>query len=309
MAKKKSQKLRAFKIENNDLSKPNTDLQGVLSSKLNDSIANDRRMLLNQDDVKQEEDLISDFDAATGFISGVMLRITHAEDVPNIPDKFLSHKKISINELDNIETDSSIIYKDHYYFLLNNNFVITNLRGNLPIKRFQVYINHLLENERGNTFFEFTPLIIKHEATKLSDINRIIVKDNDVSVNSEADRTGNKKFSMDLNLLKDLIKDVNSLKKILENNIVSAELLIKFSKPRKMSSEDYQKIMGAYMKPISETDDISFATKKHGRIKGTEILKTKVVNIELTETNKISEPQLYQEMEKFLLELTNENNN
>jgi hypothetical protein len=304
----KPQRLRAFRIENNEITQSNSGLLSNLANKLNGSKAENRRMQLNAEDIKREEDLISDFNVKEqNFVSGVILRITHAEDVPNIPDEFLQHEKISINELDTIEAGNSIIYKDHYYFLLNNDFIVTNLQANLPIKRLQVYLNWLLEKERGIALYEFTPMVVPQKETKLSDINKITVKDTTVNTNKQD--TGHKKFALSLDLLIDLIKDVSSLDQIIENNIVSAELLIKFTKPRKMSEEDYQKIMGAYMKPISETDDISFSTKKHGTIKGSDILKTKIVDIELTETNKINEPQLYQEMERFLNELKSETNN
>jgi hypothetical protein len=305
----KSQRLRAFRIENNEITQSNSGLLNNLTNKLNGSKAENRSMQLNSEDIKREEDLISDFNINDqNFVSGVVLRIVHSEDVPNIPDEYLKHEKIPMSELENIEAGTSIIYKDHYYFLLNNDFIVTNLQSNLPIKRLQVYLNWLLEKERGTVLYEFTPVVAPQRETKLSDINKITVKDSIVNANNQ-ESTGHRKFALSLDLLTDLIKDVSSLDQIIENNIVSAELLIKFTKPRKMSEEDYQKIMGAYMKPISETDDITFSTKKHGTIKGSDILKTKIVDIELTETNKINEPQLYQEMEKFLNELKSETNN
>lgn len=311
MAKKpKLLKLRAFRIENNEISQSDSGLLNNLREKLIGSKVEQRRMLLNSEDIKHEEDLISDFNSnKPNCLSGVLLRIAHSEDVPSIPDTYLQHEKISINELDNIKAGSSIIYKDHFYFLLNNNFIITNLQTNIPIKKVQVYLNWLLEKERGERLYEFTPMIMPQKQTQLSDIKKIIVQDNSVSFGDKPNSTNNKKFTLSLETLTNLVKDVQSLRQIVENNIVSAELLIKFTKPRKMSEEDYQRIMGAYMKPISDTDDVSFATKRNGIIKGSEILRIKPVDIELTETNKINEPQLYQEMESFLNELIDENNN
>lgn len=304
----KSIRLRAFRIGNNDLTKTKSDLFEILRKKLIGSKAESRRMQLNLEDIKREEDLISDFNESKNFISGVVLRITHSEDVPNIPDDFLQYEKITLNELERIESGTSIIYKEHYYFLVNDEYLITNLQSNLPIKRFQVYINWFLEEERDGKIFEITPIIIPQSETKLSEIKKIIVKDSSVNTTKDQQSAGNKKFILPLRILKDLVSDVKSLDEIIENNIISAELFIKFTKPRKMSEDEYQKLMGAYMKPISETDDVSFATKKNGIIKGSEILKTKVVDIELTETKKINEPHLFLEMEKFLSELSYENN-
>jgi hypothetical protein len=308
--KTKSQRLRAFRIENNEITQSNSGLLNNLTYKLNGSKAENRRMQLNSEDIKREEDLISDFNISDqNFVSGVILRITHAEDVPNIPDEFLQHEKISINELDKIEAGTSIIYKEHYYFLLSDSLLITNLQNNITIPRFQTYINFLLEKERGTVLYEFTPLVIPQREMQLSDIDKIIVRDPSVGRNDEQENTGHKKFKLDLDYISSLFRDVVPLDEMLENNIISAELLISFKKPRKISNDDYQRMLGAYMKPISDTDNITFNTKKHGKIKGSEINRTKLVDIELTETGKINEPQLYQAMEKFLNELKSENNN
>jgi hypothetical protein len=135
--------------------------------------------------------------------------------------------------------------------------------------------------------YEFTPMIVSQEEMPLSDIEKIIVKDPVVGKNEEQESTGHKKFKVDWDYISSLFKDVITLDEMVENNIISAELLISFKKPRKMSKDDYQKLLGAYMKPISDTDNITFNTKKHGIIKGSEINRTKLVDIELTETGKI----------------------
>jgi hypothetical protein len=309
MAREKDKRimLRAFCIKNDKITQANSGLLDTLSEKLTESAANDRLMRLNPEDVKREEDLISDFNVnGHNFVSGVMLRLAHAEDVPNIPEEYLTREKIPLVELDSIEAGSSIIYKEHYYFLLDNDFVITNLLSNITITRFQTYINWLLKKERGPNFYEFTPMVVKQPGIKISEINKITVKDLSVA-SADEQAVGQKKFSLSLDSFTNLLSDVDSLDDMVKNNIISAELLIKFTKPRKMSDEDYQKIMGAYMKPISDSDNISFSTKRGGpKIKGSDVLKIKPVNVDLTETGKISEPHLYQEMEIFLREIKNE---
>jgi hypothetical protein len=308
--KMKEQWLRAFRIENNEITQSNSGILNNLATELNGSKVENRRMRLNKEDVKCEEDLIADFNGnEQNLISGVVLRVTHAEDVPNIPDEFLQHEKISINELDAVVTGNSLIGKEHYYFLLDNSFVITNLQRNITITRFQAYINWLLEKKRGTTLYEFTPIIKLQEEILLSDIDKIIMKDPSVGKNEEKSDTGHKKFKLNLNDIPNIFSDVVSLDEMIENNIISAELLISFKKPRKMSMDYYQRMLGAYMKPISDTDNISFNTKKHGKIKGSDINRVKFVEIELTETGKMNEPQLYQEMEKFLNELKGETYN
>jgi hypothetical protein len=305
--KNRNIRLRAFRIENNKITHSNSGVLATLSGKISGSAAIDRRMRLNNEDIKREEDLIFDFNVnEQNFVSGLMLRMAHAEDVPNIPEEYLQREKISLAELDSIDTGSSIIYKEHYYFLLDNDFVITNLQSNITITRFQTYINWLLEKERGTNFYEFTPMVNPQTEMKISEINKIMVRDLSV-VPADEQTVDQKKFSLSLASFTNLLSDVDSLDEMIKNNIISAELLIKFTKPRKMSDQDYQKIMGAYMKPVSDSDNISFTTKTGAKIKGSDVLRIKSVSVDLTKTGKISEPHLYQQMEMFLKEIKNEN--
>ena len=87
---------------------------------------------------------------------------------------------------------------------------------------------------------------------------------------------------------------------MLDNKILSAQLLVKFTKPRKMEEEDYEKLLGAYMKPISDADGVTFKLKNGKKITGSNILRTKNVEIEMIDDVRISEPALIQEMEEFL---------
>lgn len=306
--KPKEIKLRIFKIENNDITKKDSGLLSMLSNKLDNSKAQDRRMILNQDDPKKEEDLISDYQIRSNIlISGAMLRIMLSSEAPSIPDNLFDEKRIVISELDQLEIENSSIYKDHYYFLLNNNYVVTNLPGNYTITRFQTYINWLLEIDRESFFFEFTPMTVLHDDIKLSDLRNIRIQDPS-SNNFPADREVSTKKILDLSktFIFNFLKDVKSFPDIEIDKIISAELLIKFKKSKDLSNEEYQKILGAYLKPICDTENVIFVPKKGSPIKGSEILKIKTVMIEFTESNKVSEPQLLQEMEKFLKEVQNE---
>lgn len=71
-----------------------------------------------------------------------------------------------------------------------------------------------------------------------------------------------------------------------------------------MTEEDYEKILGASLKSIADLDDVQFKTKDNKKIiSGTELHKTKTVNIELASNGSIIEEQLKQEMARFLNEL------
>ena len=70
-----------------------------------------------------------------------------------------------------------------------------------------------------------------------------------------------------------------------------------------MSDEEFQKKFGAIMKPVSDTDHITFRDKKGNKITGEDILKTKKITVDKTEQGWLSEPQLHIEMARFLDEL------
>ena len=86
--------------------------------------------------------------------------------------------------------------------------------------------------------------------------------------------------------------------------IVSAELLIKFARPKGMKKEVYNEKLGAIMNPISDTDDI-----KSGPVTGSEIMWIEPIKVEMTENKRISEKDLKLQMEEFLLKLKNEKGN
>lgn len=312
--KPKTVKLRAFSIANYEMGKKDSGLMEMLSDALSGSVANNRRMRLNEDDPQKEEDLISDFTVKGKIhLCGAILRIASSGDIPNIPDNYLEKEKITITDLDTLEIGASTIYKTHYYFLLNNNYMITTLQGNISIKRFQTYINWLLEDVRGDQMFEFTPCVTNTPKAKLSELKNIIFKNNNIQtdfkpINQEGVIKSNISKAGEA-VIKLFINDTAKLEELKEAQIISAELLIKFSRPAKMSKEDYEKKMGAYLKPFADTEDVVFTTKRGDKVTGAEILRTKSVEIELTDSLKISEPQLYQEMEKFLKEVCNEKSN
>jgi hypothetical protein len=298
-------KLRAFKIENIDINKKNSGLLPILSKRLEKSKAKERIMILNQDDPKKEEDLISDYQTKNDLhLSGAMLRIMESSETPSIPDNLFDETKFVISELDKLEIGNSKIYKDHYYFLLNNNYIITNLSGGYTITRFQTYINWLLENERGDNLFEFTPLIVVRDDITVSELRNIKITDPISKHPQTPNEVGAKKiFDLSKDLIFNLFKDVKSFQDIALEKVISAELLIKFTKSKDISKEEYQRILGAYMKPIGDIENVTFVPKNGKPIKSSEILRVKSVNIDLTESNKLSEPQLLQEMEKYLNEI------
>ncbi|RTZ46210.1 hypothetical protein EJ377_17405 [Chryseobacterium arthrosphaerae] len=113
------------------------------------------------------------------------MRIKPKGDVPNIPDSLFNDNKFLISELDELDIDATLVYKDHYYFLMNNEYLVTNLPRNITVSRLQTYINHLLEDERDETVYEFTPLVKETPQYSLSDLKTIKVQDPEVVITEE----------------------------------------------------------------------------------------------------------------------------
>ncbi|QJT83706.1 hypothetical protein C0557_10095 [Kosakonia sp. MUSA4] len=163
--------------------------------------------------------------------------------------------------------------------------------------------------------------------TKLSDLKAIIVKDPEPLKQAEASESnsspnkanlpamteGQKSIKLTqkvLDIIKSSMSDTEQLNDIALSQMISAELLIKFKKPRKMTEEEYQRALGAYLKPVSDLENVSFKRKDNKtEIKGKDLLRTKSVNIETTQSGKLVEHQLLQEMSKFLVELSNDKKN
>lgn len=318
--KPKKVTLRAFFIKNPNLTTATSEVYDNLLDRLQKSETTEERcMLLNVEDPNKEKDLISYYEDLniSKSIFATMLRIAPGEDAQHITDELLKRKIFSIDDLENLEENkleiTPAICRDHYYFSLNNEYLVTNLPGNRTITNLQTYIGWFIKNE----LLEFTPIIIPPTDTKLSDLKGIVVKDpintptstsvsNDKS-NTNLSTTHEKSIRLNkyvINIIKDLLRDNKTLQETELGQLISAELLIKFKKPKKMSEDEYKKILGAYLKPVADLDNISFRpTNGKSIIKGKDLLKTKIVDIDVTKTGKISEPALLQEMSKFLIEL------
>lgn len=72
-----------------------------------------------------------------------------------------------------------------------------------------------------------------------------------------------------------------------------------------MSKQDYEKMLGATLKPISDIENVKFKTKDKKRlVSGKDLLKTKTVEIEKTENGYLVEEQLKQAMAYYLQEIS-----
>lgn len=307
---KKNIKLYAFDIPNLEISKAYSDLMEKLSNWLNEhkGASRNRCMSLNKD--SEEEDLLSNYSIKDLYIYGEMTRIVPAKDVPSIPDQLFENETFTLGDLKGDSGKAILAIKDHYYFMLNKSNMVTNL-PKTRIKQLETYLNWLLEATRGDKLYKFKDKIIAPKDIKLSDIKQINVIDPLFEKKTSSTKNRNPQKGKDtkeiLNFAVEHVlnyfKDSPDLQKLVDEEILSAHLIVKVKKPRKMDEEDYRKALEVYMKPIGDEDGVSFKLNNGKTISGSDLLWTKTVEIEKLDNGLISEPALIQEMEGFLREI------
>lgn len=309
MAGRKKIKLRSFGLSNTNLIQNGTGIIACLNSVLpEDSTANSRRMMLNAQD--GDEDLLSFYSFLRDrYLFGMMLRIIPVENGGFISDDLFSNNTISIADLEQ-GADNGFQYKDHYYFMLSDRFVVTNLSGSYSIDRFQTYINWLTENHR-NSIFDMNPVTKLPDGVRVSDIKSIEfagVRAVNVEPNSES-AVVTKMREITSDVLSMLFGDTEELDNIRGEDLVSAKLLLKIRKrPADMAEEDYTRAMSAMTRQITNDSGIAIKTRQGGTYTGEAVKDVKEVDVELTENDRLNEQQLKQLMEQYLQDLESRDN-
>ena len=305
--KPKTIKLRVFIVENNDPKYEKSPLLKLLGDKLSTSTkAEDRRIQINSDDPNEESDLIADFDISRkdSYIFGCVIKVMTSKGTPSLPDDVFNQKTIPFTKLGELGLKDKFIYRSHFYFATDGKHLIVTLPSNKTITAFQAYVNEYLKAERKEHLFEFTPKIVNMPQTTAKEVKSIRFRDPKVIANSTGNSSTNtiktKIVSLKNDLLKLLLEDTQNFNKILEENLVSAEIFLKFA-PKKHTEP--QQFLGAILKPLADTDNVEIKTKSGSTIKGSTLQETKVVNIGITETGFISEAELSQAMESYLKDL------
>ena len=298
--------LRAFSIKSTKMSSDTDEFFESIKEKLNTTSAKERLMVLNQDDDTAESDLISYFSLKDNNIFATMMRIAPGADDRHIDNELMEKNSFSVSEIRRTKNNAAALYKNHYYICFNNNYLVTNLPQTTTIKRIETYLNWLIDSHT----YEITPVVSPYPDLKLSDLKTVVFKNKDLfhkKISHDPENIEDKIIDLKNNFITNFFKticvDSDTLNDIDINQIISAELLLKLSKPRKMSEEEFQKTYGAILKPVSDSENIVFKDNKGNRITGEDLLKTKKVNIERTDQGFLQEPQLHIEMAKFIDEL------
>lgn len=257
-------------------------------------------MPLNKQE-SQKSDLISDFLVTTQgkkLIAGTYLRIANSPDVPIITEEMLKQDQFKVSTINNNAGAHEKTCLDYFYFCMSDEKLVVTLDSRSTINRMETYINWLLNtNDLGYTV-SFTP-IVDETAVTAADLKQITILNNASIFIGSPDSSAVQQESSVINIAKGavmkLFNDADNLGNLFEENICSAKLVIKFSKPRNMDKEEYmRKTIGASLKPIADSDGIRFQTNGK-KIKGSDVLKTETIEVD-DENGIVNEQEVYQKM-------------
>ena len=264
---------RVFTIQNASLSHDASDLKDELRTKLAQSNIEHRLIPVNEDD-DSINDLLSSFFPATGapdsgYFYGVMMRLKPAKEIKALPDDYMKLLELSEEQLKEIqEVAGKTICSGIFHFLIMGDFLITDLPQIQNISVFEKYINRFL----GDAEYYFRPYLHRKDL-RLNDISKVVFKEsfapmpqndnNPVSIQQPVRK-----------LFRYISPEVKGLNKILASNIVSANMVISFEKPRKMKQQDYNKQLGAILAPIQNLENVYFTLQSGMKIQGSDLVYT-----------------------------------
>lgn len=299
----KSITFRYFDVDYTGLTS-STSLVGRMIEKLS-SAASDRLMPLNKVE-SDKSDLISDFDNVNKgkMIAGTCLRIVNSKDVPIITEDMLKQNQFKVSTINPHAKDKEKTCLDYFYFCLSDDKLIVTLDSRSSIGRFETYVNWLLNTKDTGEVISFTPTVDK-EKISASDIKKITIENSfnfEVGEKTTASESlQSKLYNLSGDVLNSLFSATDSLKELMDANICSANLVIKFSKPRSMDEDEYKrKTAGTILKHLDNPDGIRFQANGK-KIIGSQALKTEVVEVDCDDNGVVSEQAVYQEMIKKLM--------
>ena len=273
----KSITFRVFKIENTEKSIKAVQLRQALSERMETAKEIGKRLMrLNEKNPESDSDVLSSFaDAAVSkYFYGAIMRFTLAKNVPAIPKDFLNLPEVKETELEvPTELKGKLLCRYVYHILVTDEYIVTDLNKEYSITRLEKYINHLLLG----TTYDFVPCV-RSNVIKLSDIKSIVFK-------NPAIHRENLKIDLDLKdkiieFVKQLFPTMDTLDEVMNDNIISAKMMLSFNRPEDMLEEDYENKLAYVLKPVSDPDLVSIGMVKGREIKGSHILFTEIKDFE-----------------------------
>lgn len=305
--KPKQIQLQAYDIVNDDPKASCSDLFSILQKRLNhDESANKRRMKLSSS--SSEEDVLTDFSISEHGIFCVIMRISPTDDIPTIPDSLFDGNIVQLTPQNDNEKKTVTVLQTIYVYVGKNH--INSTLPHSQIKRLQVYFNFLLSYDGIDRTYKFEPSIKVPEGIQLNEMKEFIIGDqahlppvSNEKNTKENGEQGMRIINVAADFLKNLTSVVPDVDELIKNGILSARLLISFTKPRKMTESDYKRFLSSHIKAITDAEDVKIKLKNEKTLKGKDILRNKSVDIERLDRHRLNERDLLYEMKEFLKEL------
>lgn len=298
--------LRAFCVQPSDLFQSDRDLFLKLKDKLKEhERVTSRRMRLSSN--TNEEDVLAYYDEPLKEHNSVFCTIVRIVlgNMPKISSALLDKKSFTLADLKAEDLDVSALYKSDYSFRVSNNFIVTNLPSNFTISRLQTYLNWFLDD-----YYDISPLIDVEQARRAADIRSITIQD---PIYGELKQDNSKNWllkNIGIPAVKKLFNETKAMRDLELESIISAKLVLEIDKPNRKNSAAIQQFYSAFFKPIADIDNIVVTTRDNQKIlKGKDLLRTKIVEIDTDDFGNIIDQNLSQEMQKFILELENDKKN
>lgn len=262
------------------------------------SAASSRLMPVNKQE-SDRYDLISDFrNVKKGeMVAGTSLRIVNSKDVPIITEDMLKQTQFTVRSINEQAKEDEKTCLDYFYFCLSDKRLIVTLDSRSGISRFETYLNWLLNTVESGESIRFTPMV-NEETLSVADIKKITIGDSyDLKMNSgssEGETIKSKMVNLSNEVFRKLFSDTVSLKDLMDAKICSANLVIRFSKPRSMDEDEYKrKTAGTILKQLEDTNNVRFQTKGK-KIAGSQVLKTEQIEVDCDDKGAVSENDVYQ---------------
>lgn len=302
-------KLYAYRIENEKLSSSVSDFTSNLIKKLDTDKLNAGQRRLKPSKQSNDEDVLSYYyiNRATNRIFGIMMRIAPTEDVAKIPDNLFTQELISPDQLQAIEktVGVNIVCKSIYYFMVDECHLVTTLAKN-KMAQFKTYMNWLLEVYRGETIYKFSNLIEMPTSTSLKEIRSIVFANNAKQLlpntKPQDEKTVTKLINVAGDFIKSYISDNSNLQFLIDKQILSANLIIKFNPIKKADTDEdeIKKALSAVLTPLADDEAVAVELKNKKKVNAGQMIRYTEVEIERMNNGTINHEQLSQEMEDYL---------
>lgn len=303
MADTKEITFQAYDIPNTKFKIAQSDLFEKMSESLDGTVVKNRTMKLMENKDHSPELLLNWFEKTEDHIFGCVVKLVYAKEFKTLPEDFLDKETINMSEMMAEPDNNKIKCTNFCWFAMNSKYLVANFSSNEASKNFEKYINWLIRlKKKEDQTYTFNPKISK-EGLKLSSVTSIKMMPPSYNQQKVEEKKENNEIisKFAYKLLPSLISDINTVKSIEENNLVSAELTLKIKKrPKEMREDAYRKTLSACMKPIVDPGSVEIKTKGGKTFKGNEILHTVTLKIPKNDNGELDEKVIRTEMLRYL---------